>query len=55
MFAARLLLGEFVTGYEVSGWYGVGAPKGTPVELKSDPTEWAAQAAWPWVRAKLSD
>jgi hypothetical protein len=33
MFAARLLLGEFVTGYEVSGWYGVGAPKGTPVEV----------------------
>ena len=31
MFAARLLLGEFVTGYEVSGWYGVGAPKGTLV------------------------
>jgi len=31
MFAARLLLGEFVTGYEVSG--GVGAPKGTPVEV----------------------
>jgi len=26
-------LGEFVTGYEVSGWYGVGAPKGTPVEV----------------------
>ena len=33
MFAARLLLGEFVTGYEVSGWYGVGAPKGTPAEV----------------------
>jgi hypothetical protein len=33
MFAARLLLGEFITGYEVSGWYGVGAPKGTPVEV----------------------
>ena len=32
MFAARLLLGEFVTGYEVSGWYGLGAPKGTLVE-----------------------
>jgi hypothetical protein len=31
MFAARLLLGEFVTGYEVSG--GVNAPKGTPVEV----------------------
>ena len=27
----RLLLGEFVTGYEVSG--GVNAPKGTPVEV----------------------
>jgi hypothetical protein len=26
-------LGEFVTSYEVSGWYGVGAPKGTPVEV----------------------
>jgi tripartite-type tricarboxylate transporter receptor subunit TctC len=33
MFAARLLLGEFVIGYEVSGWYGVGAPMGTPVEV----------------------
>jgi tripartite-type tricarboxylate transporter receptor subunit TctC len=26
-------VGEFVTGYEVSAWYGVGAPKGTPVEI----------------------
>jgi tripartite-type tricarboxylate transporter receptor subunit TctC len=24
---------EFVPGYEASGWYGVGAPKGTPVEI----------------------
>ena len=31
MFAARLLLGEFVTGYEVSG--GVAAPKGASVEV----------------------
>jgi tripartite-type tricarboxylate transporter receptor subunit TctC len=26
-------VGEFVPGYEVSQWYGVGAPKGTPAEI----------------------
>jgi tripartite-type tricarboxylate transporter receptor subunit TctC len=26
-------VGEFVPGYEASGWYGIGAPKGTPVEI----------------------
>src|SRR5436305_9690558 len=26
-------IGEFVPGYEVSAWYGVGAPKGTPSEV----------------------
>jgi tripartite-type tricarboxylate transporter receptor subunit TctC len=26
-------IGEFVPGYEISTWYGVGAPKGTPVEI----------------------
>jgi tripartite-type tricarboxylate transporter receptor subunit TctC len=26
-------LGEFVAGYEASGWTGLGAPKGTPVEF----------------------
>ena len=26
-------VGEFVTGYEVSAWYGMGAPKGTPVDV----------------------
>ena len=26
-------VGEFVPGYETSAWYGVGAPKGTPVEV----------------------
>src|SRR5258705_1617540 len=25
--------GEFVPGYEVRGWYGIGAPKNTPVEV----------------------
>jgi len=26
-------LGEFVPGYETSGWYGIGAPRGTPAEI----------------------
>jgi tripartite-type tricarboxylate transporter receptor subunit TctC len=26
-------VGEFVPGYEASGWYGIGAPRNTPVEL----------------------
>ena len=26
-------VGEFVTGYEVTAWYGVGAPKKTPTEI----------------------
>jgi tripartite-type tricarboxylate transporter receptor subunit TctC len=26
-------VGEFVPGYEASSWYGIGAPKGTPVEI----------------------
>src|SRR5262249_18458591 len=26
-------LGEFVPGYEVSAWYGIGAPNGTPADV----------------------
>jgi tripartite-type tricarboxylate transporter receptor subunit TctC len=26
-------VGDFVPGYEASNWYGIGAPKGTPVEI----------------------
>jgi tripartite-type tricarboxylate transporter receptor subunit TctC len=26
-------VGEFIPGYEISTWYGVGAPKGTPAEI----------------------
>jgi tripartite-type tricarboxylate transporter receptor subunit TctC len=26
-------VGEFVPGYEVTSWWGVGAPKGTPIEI----------------------
>jgi tripartite-type tricarboxylate transporter receptor subunit TctC len=26
-------VGDFVPGYEASAWYGIGAPKGTPIEI----------------------
>jgi tripartite-type tricarboxylate transporter receptor subunit TctC len=26
-------MGEYVSGYEASGWFGIGAPKGTPPEI----------------------
>src|SRR5262249_42446861 len=26
-------VGEFVPGYEASGWYGIGAPKATPIQI----------------------
>lgn len=26
-------LGEFVPGYQASGWYGIGAPRSTPAEI----------------------
>ncbi|HEY7296566.1 MAG TPA: tripartite tricarboxylate transporter substrate binding protein [Xanthobacteraceae bacterium] len=26
-------IGEFVPGYDASGWYGIGAPRGTPAEI----------------------
>jgi tripartite-type tricarboxylate transporter receptor subunit TctC len=26
-------VGEFLTGFEASGWYGIGAPKNTPAEI----------------------
>jgi tripartite-type tricarboxylate transporter receptor subunit TctC len=26
-------VGEFVAGYEISTWYGVGAPRGNPAEV----------------------
>jgi tripartite-type tricarboxylate transporter receptor subunit TctC len=31
-------LSEFVPGYAASTWYGVGAPKNTPSELRSSTT-----------------
>jgi tripartite-type tricarboxylate transporter receptor subunit TctC len=31
-------VGEFVPGYEASGWFGVGAPKSTPAETSTSST-----------------
>jgi tripartite-type tricarboxylate transporter receptor subunit TctC len=27
------IVGEFLPGYETNSWYGVGAPRNTPVEI----------------------
>ena len=49
-------VGEFVPGYEVSAWYGVGAPKGTPAAI-IDKLNAAINAglADPKLRARLAD
>ena len=38
MFAARLLLGEFVTGYEVSGWYAWARQRARPSKSATSST-----------------
>ena len=49
-------IGEFVPGYEASGWYGIGAPKGTPVEIVEKLNkEINAALADPKIKAKLVD
>jgi len=49
-------VGEFVTGYEVSAWYGVGAPKETPVDVIDKLNkEINAGLADPNLRARLAD
>jgi tripartite-type tricarboxylate transporter receptor subunit TctC len=48
--------GEFVRGYEVSAWYGVGAPKGTPAEVIDKlNTEINAGLADPNMQARIAD
>jgi tripartite-type tricarboxylate transporter receptor subunit TctC len=48
--------GEFVPGYETSAWYGVGAPKGTPVEvIDKIGKEINAGLADPKMRARFAD
>jgi tripartite-type tricarboxylate transporter receptor subunit TctC len=49
-------VGEFVPGYEVSAWYGVGAPKETPVDVIDKLNkEINAGLADPKFRARLAD
>jgi tripartite-type tricarboxylate transporter receptor subunit TctC len=47
---------EFIPGYEVSAWYGVGAPKGTPAEVIDKLNrEIGAGLADPKLRARIAD
>jgi len=49
-------VGEFVPGYEASGWFGVGAPRATPVEIVDKLNkEVNASLAEPKLRARLAD
>jgi tripartite-type tricarboxylate transporter receptor subunit TctC len=47
---------EFVPGYEASGWYGIGVPKNTPVEIVDKLNmEINAALADPKMKARLAD
>jgi tripartite-type tricarboxylate transporter receptor subunit TctC len=49
-------VGEFVPGYEASGWYGIGAPRNTPAEIIDMlNTEINAALADPKMKARLAD
>jgi len=49
-------MGEFVPGYEASGWYGIGAPKNTPTEIIDRLNkETNAALADPKMKARLAD
>jgi len=49
-------LAEFVPGYEATGWYGIGAPKGTPTEVIDKLNkETATVLADPQFSARLAD
>jgi tripartite-type tricarboxylate transporter receptor subunit TctC len=49
-------LGEFVPGYEASGWNGIGAPKSTPIEIiQKLNQEINAAFADPRMKARFSD
>jgi tripartite-type tricarboxylate transporter receptor subunit TctC len=49
-------VGEFVPDYEASTWYGVGAPKATPVEIVEKLNkEINAGLADPKMKARLAD
>jgi tripartite-type tricarboxylate transporter receptor subunit TctC len=49
-------IGESVPGYEVSAWYGVGAPKNTPAEIVDKlNNEINAGLADPHLNARIAD
>jgi tripartite-type tricarboxylate transporter receptor subunit TctC len=49
-------VGEFVPGYEASVWYGIGAPRNTPVEVIDKLNkEINAALAGPKMKARLAD
>ena len=49
-------VGDFVPGYEASSWYGVGAPKVTPVEIIDKLNrEFNAALADPKIKARIAD
>ena len=49
-------VGEFVAGYEASGWFGVSAPRATPVEIVDKLNkEINAGLADPNMKARLAD
>jgi tripartite-type tricarboxylate transporter receptor subunit TctC len=49
-------VGEFVPGYEASGWQGLGAPRGTPIEIIDRlSTEIMAGLADPKMKARIAD
>jgi len=49
-------IGEFVPGYEVSAWFGIGAPKGTPLDIVNAlATQIGASLADPAMKARLAD
>jgi tripartite-type tricarboxylate transporter receptor subunit TctC len=49
-------LGEFVPGYDTSGWFGIGAPKDTPPEIIDKlNAEINAGLADPKIKARLAD
>jgi tripartite-type tricarboxylate transporter receptor subunit TctC len=49
-------VGEFVPGYEASGWYGIGAPRNTPIEIV-EKLNWEVNAglAEPKMKARFAD
>jgi tripartite-type tricarboxylate transporter receptor subunit TctC len=49
-------VGDFVSGYEASAWFGVGVPKNTPVEIVEKLNrEISAGLADPKIKARLAD